>query len=239
MMPVLRQTLRLRFLAAVLVVSVGAPGCGGSSKVAGSASSVAQVGATPIPRAMFDHWMAITVALRSLPAPGQATVRRTAPDPPSFERCVASRRSANPKTKFTTEQLKAACEHQYEELKPVVLRFLISAYWRHGEAQEQAIVVTDAEAERQLTIRVKRQYPTPGAFQRFLASSDQTMADVLFATQSQIIGKKLEQQVAAGHPDRKARQIALAAFAHAYDQKWKGRTTCSAGFVVPQCKHQN
>jgi hypothetical protein len=232
----LRHISRLATLTVVILLTVALSACGGSSKATGSADVVAQVGATPVSKASFDHWMAITIALRGLPAAGQAAVKPTVPEPPTFAACVASRRTANPKAKLAKEQFKSACKHQYEELEPIVLGFLISAYRRQGEAQEQGIIVTDAEAQRQLALRVKRQYPKPGEFQKFLAASDQTTADVLFATRSHIIGEKLEHKVAAGHPKGKATQTALNQFARRYLQKWKSRTTCSPGFVGPLCK---
>ncbi|HEV2945484.1 MAG TPA: hypothetical protein VGX26_10265 [Solirubrobacteraceae bacterium] len=196
---------------------------------------MARVGSVVVSKAMFNHWLAIAVAIRNPPAPGHAPARPAAPEPPSFAGCVADHRAADPHGKLTAEQLESGCQREYADLEPRVLHLLIYRLWREGEARELGITVNDQEAREALTAELRRNYSKPGTAQRFLAETGQTMSDLLFATKSDLLARRLAQKAAEGLHG-KAAAAAVKAFGIMMVKRWTSRTYCGPGFVVPGCK---
>src|SRR3954454_20141465 len=108
-------------------------------------NGVATVGDTVIKRAEFTKWLGIA-------AQGNAQgTSATAPDPPNFAKCVATRQ-AQPTPKGTNkpsaDQLRKQCKQEYDQLKGQVMQFLIQAQWVRQEAAAKGIKVSDAEVTR-------------------------------------------------------------------------------------------
>lgn len=182
-------------LGAVFFVVVGLAACGGG--IPGNA--VVQVNGNPITKSTFEHWMSVAAA-SSATAPG-ATSKPVLPDPPSYTACIAHLEATAPKpakgqSKPTAAQLKTQCEQQYKALQQEVLGFLISSAWVLGEAESQGVKASDAEVKKQFEQIKNQQFPKAAEFQKFLASSGQSVSDLLLRVKLNLLSSKIQQKVA-------------------------------------------
>ncbi len=189
------MTKPLRFLSAlgaVLFALVGLSACGGG--IPGDA--VVQVGGRSITKTTFNHWM--QVASASTAASGGKVV---VPEPPSYSACIAHLAATAPKPAKgqkapTTAQLKTQCEQQYKSLQQQVLGFLISSEWVIGEASTLGVKLTDAEVRKQFLKIKNQQFPKAAEFEKFLATSGQTVSDLLLRIKAvSLLPQKIEAKI--------------------------------------------
>ena len=188
----------LRFLSAlgaVFFAVLGLSACGGG--IPGNA--VVQVGGTPITKTTFEHWM--SVAASSTAATGTTAAKPVVPDPPTYTACIAHLEATAPKpakgaSKPTSAQLKSECEQQYKSLQQEVLGFLISSAWVLGEAESMGVKASDAEVKKEFEKIKNEQFPKAEEFKKFLASSGQTVSDLLLRVKLNMLSSKIQQKVA-------------------------------------------
>jgi foldase protein PrsA len=183
-------------LGAVFFASIALSSCGGG--IPGDA--VVQVGSNSVTKASFTHWLTIAAASSSQAAPGQTAPKPVVPDPPSFTACIAHLEAIAPKpakgqAKPTAATLKSECQQQYTALQQQVLGFLISSNWVIGEASSLGVKVTDKEVEAQFEKIKKQQFSKSGEFEKFLASSGQTVSDLLLRVKLNMLSQKIQQKV--------------------------------------------
>ncbi len=123
------------------------------------------------------------------------------PDPPNYTACIAHLEATAPKpakgqSKPTAAQLKSQCEQQYKSLQQEVLGFLISSAWVLGEAESQGVKVSDKEVKKQFEQIKNQQFPKAAEFQKFLATSGQTVSDLLLRVKLNLLSSKIQQKVA-------------------------------------------
>jgi foldase protein PrsA len=189
-----RTSLRILLaLGAFFVVAVALAACGSSgSSVPGNA--VASVDGTPVTKADYDKWAAIT-------AKGSAQGGTTAvvPDPPTFTRCIAALRKqvrpARGQPAPTDVTLRAQCAQQNDAVTQQTMGTLIQEVWIEKEAQAQGVTITDAEVQSQLAATKRQSFPTEKAYQRFLKQSGMTQADVLARIRIQALAAKLTRKI--------------------------------------------
>jgi foldase protein PrsA len=177
-------------LGAVFFAAVGLAACGG---IPGNA--VVQVNGTPITKSTFEHWMSVAAA-SSATTPGEKPV---IPDPPDYTACIAHLEATTPKTKGSKPPsktlLKKECEQQYKSLQQEVLSFLISSSWVIGEAGALGVKVSDAEVKKQFEKIKSEEFPKPEEFKKFLASSGQTVSDLLLRVKLNMLSTKIQQKI--------------------------------------------
>ena len=184
-------------LGAILFTGLTLAACGGG--IPGNA--VVSVNGTPITTSTFNHWMSVAAgSSAAAAAPGQTAPKPVVPDPPTYSACIAHLQATAPKPakgqpKPTTAALKAQCEQQYTALKQQVLGFLISANWVIGEAGGQGVKVSDNEVKKQFNQIKTQQFPKEADFQKFLASSGQTISDLLLRVKLNMLSSKIQQKV--------------------------------------------
>jgi foldase protein PrsA len=178
-------------LCAFFVFVTALTACGDdSTSIPGNA--VASVDGEPITKAQYEHWARITASGAS--AGGQVVV----PDPPSFTRCVAALsrvRPARGQPKPSAATLKAQCRQQNEQLIQQTMSTLIQSQWIEGEAEEQAVEVSDAEIARQLKQTKRQSFPSERAYAKFLERSGMTDEDVKLRLRTQLLAQKLTEKV--------------------------------------------
>jgi foldase protein PrsA len=184
-------------LCAIFVTALTLTACGGGG-VPGNA--VVSVNGTPITNSTFNHWMMVAAGSSAAAAPGKTAPKAVVPDPPTYTACIAHLEATAPKpakgqSKPTPATLKTQCEQQYTALKQQVLGFLISANWVIGEAGEQGIKVSDKEVQKQFNQIKSQQFPKEADFQKFLASSGQTISDLLLRVKLDMLSSKIQQKV--------------------------------------------
>lgn len=222
-------------LSAIAVAIVSLTACGSSS----SDEVVARVGGNTITKADLNHWISIEAILTHEMIPAKRVQRGVIPDPPSYTACIAQLETTPAKIvgpKQTTAQLKSQCRQKYETLRQKVLNFLISAQWKIGEGAELGVKITDAEAKQRLEQIKQALYPQKGVFQKYLTTTQQTIPDWLFRAKLQLLEIKLPQKLIPKGLTGQQRQQAATKLLHESTKKWVARTSCRAGYVVPNCK---
>jgi foldase protein PrsA len=181
----------LSALGAVLFALVGISACGG---IAGDA--VVQVGGTAITKTTFDHWMGIAAASSA----SGATEKPAVPEPPNYTTCVAHLAKISPKPAKgqkapTTAALKSECATQYKSLQSEVLGFLISSQWVLGEAGSLGVKLSDTEVKKEFTKIKAAQFPKAAEFEKFLASSGQSVSDLLLRVKLNLLSQKIQKKI--------------------------------------------
>jgi foldase protein PrsA len=123
------------------------------------------------------------------------------PDPPTFAKCAAAKAKQKvpkgvPKPKAA--DLKNQCKQEYEGLRDQTMQFLISAQWLQQEADKRDIKVTDAEVQKTFNQQKKQSFPKEADYQKFLKSSGQTEADLLFRVKLSVLTNKIQEDVVKG-----------------------------------------
>jgi foldase protein PrsA len=216
----------------LLVAVVITTGCGSTGT-----NAVVQVSSTPITKEAFNHWMVVAVS--------SATTSTTAakvpvPVPPAYATCIAHLRAteaapAKGKTAATTAKRKSECAQEYQSLKQKVLGFLISTDWVIGEASSLGVTVSDKEVEQEFAKIKKKQFPKEAEFQKFLASSGQTIPDLLLRVKVNTLSARIQKNQVAGLAAGRARAV-LREFLSAFQTKWKAKTNCTLGYIVADCR---
>jgi foldase protein PrsA len=179
-------------LGAVLFALIGLAACGG---IPGNA--VVQVnGSTTISKDAFGHWMSVAASSGST-ATGEKPV---VPDPPNFTACIAHLQKTAPKPEKgqkapTAAQLKTQCQQQYKSLQQEVLGFLISSSWVLGEGKSLGVKVSDKEVHKEFEKIRSAQFPKAADFEKFLASSGQSVSDLLLRVKLNLLSQKLQKKV--------------------------------------------
>ena len=206
-------------LCALFVLALTLSACGGGV----GSDSIAKVGDQSIKTSTFNHWMQIAaVASAGQQNPAATTApKASVPDAPDFKQCIAEKKktatTAKGQPQQTDAQLKAACKQQYDSLKSEVVSFLVRATWLDQEAAKQKVTVSDKDVQKSIDDIKKQQFPQAGAYEKFLAKSGLTNADVLFQQRSQLLQQKITAKVTKGKDKVTDPQIA------AYYNKNKGK----------------
>jgi foldase protein PrsA len=183
----------LALLAAAALAALTLSACGG---IPGNA--VVSVNGKAITNSTFNHWLTVA-ATSSSPSTG-ASSKPVVPDPPTYTKCIAHLQATAPKPAKgqpapSVASLKAQCEQQYTALKQEVLGFLISANWVVGEAEEQGVKVSDTEVKKQFNQVKNQQFPKEADFKKFLATSGQTVSDLLLRVKLNLLSSKIQQKI--------------------------------------------
>jgi len=191
------KTIRLTAaLGAVLFVTVGLVACGGG--LPGN-SVVAIDGSQNVTNEAYKHWLGVAAA-----AGGQGG-KTVVPDPPNYTNCIAHLKATSAKPakgqKAPTEaELKKQCETQYKSLQQEVLGFLISSSWVLGEAKSLGVKATDKEVRDQFLHIKHQQFRKPAEFEKFLATSGQTVSDLLLRVKLNMLSQKIQQKISKKNP---------------------------------------
>jgi foldase protein PrsA len=180
-------------LGAVLFALVGLSACGG---IPGDA--VVSVSGKSITKDTFAHWM--NVAAASSATTTTAAAKPVVPDPPTYKACIAHLAATAPapakgQKAPSQTQLKSQCEQQYKSLQTEVLGFLISSNWVLGEAASLGVKISDKEVTKQFEKIKTQQFPKPAEFQKFLASSGQTVSDLLLRVKLNLLSSKIQAKI--------------------------------------------
>jgi foldase protein PrsA len=181
-------------LGAVLFALVGLAACGG---IPGNA--VVSVDGKAITKTTFNHWMGVAAAATSTTT-GSGAAQPVIPEPPKYTACIAHLEATQPKpakgqTAPSQAQLKSQCETQYKSLQQEVLGFLISSSWVVGEADSLGVKVSDKEVQKRFNQIKEQQFPKPAEFEKFLASSGQSVSDLLLRVKLNLLSSKIQQKI--------------------------------------------
>jgi hypothetical protein len=150
--------------------------------------------------------------------------------PPKFSACVAHLGGEG------HAQLRRRCQHTYEGIQRRILGFLITGYWLREEAVAQHISVSRGEVHSKFAQERRVNYPTETSFRRLQSASRQTIPDLEFAAETQMLSAKLLERFTTAHPHLHGERATVAAFNRSIRQAWEPKTVCSANYVVPDCR---
>jgi hypothetical protein len=122
-------------------------------------------------------------------------------------------------------------------LQNEVLGFLISSDWVKGEAKDLGVGVSSAKVNKTYDRIRDEQFPKRGEFKAFLRASGQTVTDLHFRVELNLLAQRIQTRVAAGHHSASGKQHALSQFVKAFKAKWQALTYCAAQYAVPDCGH--
>ncbi|HEV2981781.1 MAG TPA: peptidyl-prolyl cis-trans isomerase [Solirubrobacteraceae bacterium] len=194
-------------LCAVLFALVGIAACGGGIP----SDSVVAVSGKPITKSTFNHWMGVAAAASSS---SEGTVSKPViPEPPNYAACIAHLEATQPKpakgaAAQTHAQLKSQCETQYKSLQQEVLGFLISSQWVLGEGESLGVKVSDSEVKKRFTQIKEQQFPKAAEFEKFLASSGQSVSDLLLRVKLNLLSSKIQQKIIKSKSNPSEAQVA-------------------------------
>jgi foldase protein PrsA len=154
--------------------------------------AVVSVNGTPITKTTFKHWIGVASASAATGTGAQPV----APDPPNFTACIAHLKVASPKG--TPAELKKQCEQQNKAYTQEVLTFLTSSSWVLGEANSLGVKVTDKEVKKQFETIRTQQFPKASDFQKFLATSGQTISDLLLRVKLNMLSTRVQAKIVKG-----------------------------------------
>jgi hypothetical protein len=181
--------------------------------------------------------MEIGAATVEMPRPTGPVPKPLAYEPPKFTACVAHLGAgAGAQTAASAAQLRARCKKTYEGIEDRVLNFLITGYWLRGEAAEQHGAVPEAEVHKKFEEEKRRKYPTATSFRRLREASRQTVPDLEFAVETQLLSGKLLEKFTREHPHESSERATITAFNGSIRSKWTPKTDCRPGYVVPDCR---
>jgi foldase protein PrsA len=228
---VLAGVLTVALAAAAVVLFLEPFGGDEDEKRSVPSGAVAVAGDEEISRADFDHWLRSSAQSQHRGA-GVAIV----PDPPSFERCVATKRDDPSEQGAGDDELRARCRQEYESLRDQVMQFLISAAWIELEAEDRGIDVADAEVRRQFEDQKEQSFENERDYQEFLRTSGQSEEDVLYRVHLDILSNKIREEVVSGKQGDE-QQRALDSFVEDFETRYREMTVCAEDFVMSSCSN--
>jgi foldase protein PrsA len=187
--------MRISALASLAVVCLVLGSCGGIPS-----DAVVQVNGTSITKTTLKHWL--SVAATSSSATAQSGSAPVLPEPPAYSACVAhlqatAAKPAKGQKPPTAAALKTQCEQQFQSLKTEALGFLISSEWVIGEANSLGVEATDAEVEKEFAKIKDQEFPKEAEFKKFLATSGQTVSDLLLRVKLDTLSSKIQKKISA------------------------------------------
>jgi hypothetical protein len=117
-----------------------------------------------------------------------------------------------------------------------VLDSLTTAEWLISEARELGFTASPAEVKAHFESTRRNLFPSEAVFQKYLTYTGETLADQLFRSEIKVYSAKLEQRARSRLARGEISQSALASQAASLPLKWRSRTTCSTGYVLPNCR---
>jgi hypothetical protein len=118
-----------------------------------------------------------------------------------------------------------------------VMAFLISSDWVLGEARALGIAISEAKVRHTYEHIRRRQFHRTKAFKKFLKSSGQTPADLIFRVRLSLLSERLQKRVTAGVHGELAQQQALTRFAREFKARWTAQTYCEPAYATADCGH--
>jgi hypothetical protein len=123
------------------------------------------------------------------------------------------------------------------ELRKQALGFLISAAWETGEARRLRVHVSAAEVRGRFYAIRRQQFPKHSELEAFLRQTGETVSDLMFRTELNLLSGLIQRQILASHHGARSQQRALSRFVKTFRARWRAQTYCAPEFVIDECGH--
>jgi hypothetical protein len=161
-------------------------------------------------------------------------------DPADYPRCVAAAKTIKLKSRDVPVPSQALlmirCRQLHTAVKEQALSYLIGALWRVEEGAELGQSVSDREVSSKLQETASKNYPSPAAFRRHLASIHWSVADERYAIKSTLLDAKFLKRLEQRSALLGGSEQALARIVRESVAKWSAKTHCSPGYTAWQCR---
>jgi hypothetical protein len=203
----------------------------------GTDATAVRVGGHSITSGEVEHWIAV---LKDRGSNGREP-GPPAPVPPHYAACIAYARAhpiaGLPSKPAIPKQPKAYCEFEYRRFRLKALYLLISHRWVVGQAAELGLRPNEPELARDLSVyRKSLGLTSAAAYKRYLGFLHADTADLLLSFEMEQLARAVESRITAGTKTTAQREAALARFGKSYKARWRARTDCRSGYVVPICR---
>jgi hypothetical protein len=206
----------------------------------GDNPTVATVGKTKISRSTLNHWMATLAGGDYQEIVGNSAPVGLVSEPADYPRCVAAAKTIKPKSLPASipneARLKIRCRRLHTAVKEQALSYLISALWRVEEGAELGWGVSDREVARQVQELAYRDYKSPAAFRRFLASRHWSLADERYLLKRNLLDTKFLERLRARAAALGGGEKTFGKLVQKNIAKWRAKTSCSPGYTAWQCR---
>ncbi len=223
-----KATRSISALVAICLAVAGLAACGGGV----SGNVVAQVGGSPITKAMLNHWMLEVTGEDYYASSTHRAPRGLVSEPPNYPACIAALEAVAPfpgkgqPKKPTVAQLETKCRLLYQAIKQQALSFLVSSYREVELDAAHGIKVTDEEIKQHLERVKAERFPRNGELQQYLANRNRTLSDELFLMKLNLLSQKTSQDIPTGGKQLTKLIEEAKAFA----------ASCRTGYVVEDCR---
>lgn len=152
--------------------------------------AVATVDGESIPVAKFNQTL-ISFASQTAGEDGKAV----APDPPTFTKCIAAKKSEN--EKLSQSALKKQCQQDWDQARDQIMTSLVQQKWYELQAKESGIKVSDEDVKTRFEPLKQQSFPKDEDYKKFLKDTGQTEADILQLVRASMIKEKVEAETSS------------------------------------------
>jgi hypothetical protein len=124
---------------------------------------------------------------------------------------------------------------EHRQLSDSVVQLLVSFLWIEGEARERGIVVSEAAVLAAFTRDKRRSFPRERDYQKFLAESGQTEADMLRRVRLELVSDRLRERAVAGAKTDRGQRRRLDRYVARFSRRWRKRTVCGEPYAITDC----
>jgi PPIC-type PPIASE domain len=160
---------------------------------------IARVGSAKITRSAF--LARLKMAARSQTEPGHPLI---VPLPPGYRSCVvllqAEATGFGTSPSASPAHLRADCARSYRQYLRSAMTELISSAWVRQGAREEGLHVSAAEDRRSVERGLTTVFPTPAKLRAYLTGGGETVGDMLFGAETQLLSGKLRDKLNATVP---------------------------------------
>jgi hypothetical protein len=219
-------------LLALSLALLALAGCGGGESVVHIQGLSASIS-----KATLKHWMQALVGSDFRTSNATVAPAGLVSEPADYKRCAAAVRLVAPRTQPRPSDTIVAerCRQLYRGIKAQALSFLISAAWTVGEGAEMGLKVSEAQLKRQFAVERRQTYPTEAQLNKYLSERHMVLSDLLYQLKRSILVSeilpKFEAKVRKAGGKNAYGRLAIARY-----DALVARTSCSPGYVVPNCK---
>jgi hypothetical protein len=116
-----------------------------------------------------------------------------------------------------------------------VAQLLIGGRWIRYEAAERGIELNRGEVTREYRRQRRQSFPRRRDLRKFLRDSGQTVRDIRYRVQVDMLSNRIRDQVTRGAATPEEEQARLDEFVVEFRRKWRARTGCREPWVTPDC----
>jgi SurA N-terminal domain len=114
---------------------------------------------------------------------------------------------------------------------------LLEVIWLKGQAAEMGISVTSRQVSRELALIKRQAFSSEAEYRQFMREVHYTRRDVRERVEAQLLAMRMQARILRGADSGAERNKAIRDFVTEFNQQWRARTVCAAGYVTDRCSN--